>query len=134
MMYNTGDFTDLRQEKPILDMRDAAPYLRHIGSYGLPLASAYPIYSWRILFRGGRYVGIMHRDDDLPVLPGDSVVTRVPDINDILDAARAINRQRSDANNEVILFDLSIQNITRYKPDDYEKIFDSHTAGRQSVH
>lgn len=127
MMYNTGDFTDLRCEKPILDMRDAAPYLRHLAGYRLPLASAYPIYSWHILFRGGRYVGIMHRDDDLPVLPGDSIVERVPTASDILGAVRAVSQRRGDANDEVILFDLSKQNITRYKPDDYEKIFDNDT-------
>lgn len=123
MMYNTGDFTDISCQKPILDMRDAAPYLRHLAGYGLKLAAAYPIYSWRILFRGGRYVGIMHRDDDLPVLPGDSIVTRAPSLDDITTAAGAVGSRRPDANSEIILFDLSRQNATRFKPDDYEKIF-----------
>lgn len=123
MMYNTGDFTDISCGKPILDMRDAAPYLRHLADYELPLSAAYPIYSWRILFRGGRYVGIMHRDDDLPVLPGDSIVTRAPSLDDITTAAGAVGSRRPDANSEIILFDLSRQNATRFKPDDYEKIF-----------
>ncbi len=123
MMYNTGDFTDIACQKPILDTRDAAPYLRHLRGYALPLATAYPIYSWRILFRRGKYVGIMHRDDDLPVLPGDSIVTRTPAMGDIMEAARAVTRRRGDANREVILFDLSKQNITRYKPEDYETIY-----------
>mgnify|MGYP005797895255 CR=1 FL=1 len=123
MMYNTGDFTDISCGKPILDMRDAAPYLRHLADYELPLSAAYPIYSWRILFRGGRYVGIMHRDDDLPVLPGDSIVTRAPSLDDITTAAGAVGSRRPDANSEIILFDLSKQNATRFKPDDYEKIF-----------
>lgn len=126
MMYNTGDFTDIACQKPILDMADAAPYLRHLAGYKLPLAAAYPIYSWRILFRGGKYVGIMHRDDDLPVLPGDSIVTRTPLIEDITEAARAVTSRRSDANREAILFDLSNQNITRYNPDDYETIYNCH--------
>ena len=125
MMYNTGDFTDIACQKPILDMADAAPYLRHLAGYKLPLASAYPIYSWRILFRGGKYVGIMHRDDDLPVLPGDTIVERTPSIEDILEAARAVAARRRDAAQEVILFDLSNRNITRYNPDDYEKIYNS---------
>lgn len=123
MMYNTGDFTDISCGKPILDMRDAAPYLRHLADYELPLSAAYPIYSWRILFRGGRYVGIMHRDDDLPVLQGDSIVIRAPTLGDITDAAKSISSRRIQANREIILFDLSNQNITRFKPDDYEKIF-----------
>lgn len=123
MMYNTGDFTDIECHKPILDTHDAAPYLRHLGSYALPLATAYPIYSWRILFRRGKYVGIMHRDDDLPVMPGDSIVTRTPTMADIMEAARAVTGRKAEANGEVILFDLSIQNITRYKPEEYEKIY-----------
>ena len=123
MMYNTGDFTDIMCQKPILDMADAAPYLRHLSGYKLPLASAYPIYSWRILFRGGKYVGIMHRDDDLPVLPGDTIVERTPSVGDILDAAQAVAARRKDAAQEVILFDLSNRNITRYNPEDYEKIY-----------
>ena len=123
MMYNTGDFTDFACQKPILDMADAAPYLRRLAGYRLPLASAYPIYSWRILFRGGKYVGIMHRDDDLPVLPGDTIVERTPSIEDILEAARAVAARRKDAVQEVILFDLSNRNITRYNPEDYEKIY-----------
>ena len=125
MMYNTGDFTDIMCQKPILDMADAVPYLRHLSGYKLPLASAYPIYSWRILFRGGKYVGIMHRDDDLPVLQGDTIVERTPSIDDILEAARAVAARRRDAAQEVILFDLSNQNITRYNPYDYEKIYNS---------
>ena len=123
MMYNTGDFTDIACQKPILDMADAAPYLRRLAGYRLPLASAYPIYSWCILFRGGKYVGIMHRDDDLPVLAGDTIVERTPSIDDILEAARAVAARRRDAAQEVILFDLSNRNITRYNPDDYEKIY-----------
>ena len=123
MMYNTGDFTDIACQKPILDMADAAPYLRRLAGYRLPLAAAYPIYSWRILFRGGKYVGIMHRDDDLPVLLGDTVIERTPSIDDILDAARAVAARRRGAVQEVILFDLSNRNITRYNPEDYEKIY-----------
>lgn len=36
MMYNTGDAKKLDCHKPILDMRDAAPYIQHLGSYPLP--------------------------------------------------------------------------------------------------
>ena len=123
MMYNTGDFTDLECSKPILDMDDAAPYMSSLASYNLPLASAYPLFSWRILFRGSRYVGIMHADDDLPVLAGDSIVERRVELDDIMRAKDAVSRKRADANGEILLFDMSNQNITRFKPEDYEKIY-----------
>ncbi len=123
MMYNTGDVRQLECKKPILDMKDAAPYIQHLGSYPLPLSAAYPLFSWRILFREGKFVGIMHADDDFPVLPGDSIVTRKPEMEDIMEAVRGINHQNKDINNEVILFDLNNQNIKRFKYSDYEKIY-----------
>lgn len=123
MMYNTGDAKQLACHKPILDMKDAAPYIQHLGSYPLPLSAAYPLFSWRILFREGKFVGIMHADDDLPVLPDDSIVPRQPEMEDIMEAVRSINHQNKDINNEVILFDLNNSNIKRFKPSDYEKIY-----------
>ena len=123
MVYNTGDAKQLACHKPILDMKDAAPYIQHLGSYPLPLSAAYPLFSWRILFREGKFVGIMHADEDLPVLPDDSIVTRQPEMEDIMEAVRSINHQNKDINNEVILFDLNNPNIKRFKPSNYEKIY-----------
>ena len=123
MMYNTGDVKQLSCHKPILDMKDVAPYIQHLGSYPLPLAAAYPLFSWHILFREGKFVGIMHADDDFPVLPGDSIVVRKPEMTDIMEAIRSINHQNEDINNEVILFDLNTDNIKRFNSEDYEKIF-----------
>ncbi len=123
MMYNTGDHKLLTCRKPILDMNDAAPYIQHLGSYPLPLSAAYPLFRWRILFRAGRFVGIMHADEDFPVLPGDSIVTRQPEMTDIMEAVKAIDHQNKHINDEVILFDINSDNIKRFKPDDYEKIY-----------
>lgn len=123
MMYNTGDVADSHCRKPILDMKDAAPYLGYLHDYRLPLATAYPVFSWRVLWRGGRFVGIVHYDGEYPVLSGDSLAVHSPSANDIVEAATAVGRRRHDANSEVILFDLSNKNINRIKPKDYEKIF-----------
>ncbi|MBR7017551.1 MAG: hypothetical protein IKH99_01745 [Prevotella sp.] len=123
MMYNTGDFTKLSCERPILDMRDVRPYLPALKKYSLPLSAAYPLYRWRIVFRNGRYVGILHTDDELPILPGDSIVIRQPELEEILKAKQAVTQQNARANNEVILFDLNNTNISRFKKEDYEKIF-----------
>lgn len=124
MMYNTGDFTQLSCEHPILDMRDVKPYLPALRRYKLPLSTAYPLYRWKIVFRNGRYVGILHTDDELPVLPGDSIVIRQPELNEIIEAKEAVSRQNAKANDEVILFDLNNSNITRFKHKDYEEILD----------
>ena len=64
MAYNTGDVRDISNRYPILNIADVKPYLRHLATYRLPLSTAYPIFSWRVLFRGGHFVGILHSDDD----------------------------------------------------------------------
>ena len=122
MVYNTGDVTRLDCHHPILDLNDVRQYLHHLKNYDLPLSAAYPLFSWRVLFRNGRYVGIMH-GDDLPVIPGDSIALRQSDLPHIMDAREAIGRLRSDIHHEVILYDLSEQNITRFNMNVYEKIF-----------
>lgn len=123
MMYNTGDVTVLGNTNPILDMRDVEPYLRHLGRYDLPLATAYPVFSWRVVFRRGRFVGILHADDDLPVLPGDTLVEQAAPLATVLAAREAVGRVRPDANDEVILYDLSETNIERINSEHYEKVF-----------
>lgn len=123
MMYNTGNATDIHCNKPILDTKDAAPYLPFIAKYGLPLSTAYPIFSWRILFRGNQFVGFVHHDGEYPILTGDSITTRQPSLDDITEAMRAVDNRRADANNEIILFDLSTKNINLLKSDEYETIF-----------
>lgn len=122
MMYNTGDATDIRCHEPILDMHDAAPYLPRLNDYKLKLSTAYPIFTWRILFRGGRFVGFIHNDGEYPILPSDSIALRQPSAADIIEAVNVIGSRRPDANNEIILFDLNNHNINRLKHKDYEKI------------
>ena len=123
MMYNTGDVTRLDVQKPILDICDVRPYLHSLPGYRLPLATAYPLFAWQVLFRGGRFVGIMHGDDDLPVLGGDSIVTRSPSVGDIMAVRQAVDERRPEAHGEVILYDLSNENIHRFNTDEYEKIY-----------
>lgn len=122
MIYNTGDVTKLNVTKPILDPKDVAPYLKWLSNYKLPLAEALPLFSWRVLFRDGKFVGIMHSDDEYPVIEGDSIVLRQPHLDDILRVKNMIG-QEGDITNEVILFDMNNNNLSRFKDYDYEKIF-----------
>ena len=123
MMYNTGDVTNLAVRKPILDIKDVMPYVRYLRGYGMPLSTAYPLFTWHVLFRGGKYVGIMHGDDDLPVLPGDSVAVRQPELSDILQAKKAVDDARHDANYEIILYDLNSKKIKRFSYDNFKTIY-----------
>lgn len=123
MMYNTGNVADINCHKPILDMRDAAPNLKHLKFYKLPLSTAYPVFTWRVLFRGRQFVGIIHSDDEYPLLPTDSICTRQPSMADITDAIKAVDQRRADANNEIILFDLNNNNLKTFNTYKYEEIY-----------
>ncbi len=122
MMYNTGNVADIRRN-PILDMDDAGPYLRRLSNYDLPLATAYPVFAWQLLFRGDQLIGILHGDDDMNIFPGDTIIQREAELSTVLQAKEAVTRRRSNANNEIILFDISPQNIQRIKQYNYEEIF-----------
>ena len=126
MMYNTGDFTDLRCEHPILDLRDVVPYLKYLSGYRLPLSPAYPLFSYRLLFRNGHYKGVLHADNDLPVLPGDSVIERKVSMREVLKVKQTIEEIRPDLKRETIIYDFSPNHIANYKPRDYEEIYRSH--------
>lgn len=123
MVYNTGDLTKIEIEKPILDINAVKPYLKYLDSYNLPMACAFPIYKWELLFRNGKFVDVIHSRDELPIIPGDSIVTREPSIDEILSTKKAIENIKPECLNEIILFDLNTYNTNRYKADDYEKIF-----------
>lgn len=121
MMYNTGDVRD-KDKNPILDLDDCSPFLPHLPKYDLPLSTAYPVFSWNLLFRRNQLVGIMH-GDDLPVIEGDTIITREASLENILKAKDAIQHLKPKANDEVILFDISKDNIQRIKQHHYEKIY-----------
>ena len=123
MMYNTGDFTDINCQKPILDTEVAVPYLKNLSDYPLPLSAAYPLFSWKILFRQNKFVGIMHSDDEYPVLPTDSIIIRSVTTEEILKAKACLQKHRKDINSEIILYELNNKNITKFKDYEYKEIF-----------
>ena len=123
MVYNTGDLTKLEVEKPILDINDVKPYLKHLKNYDLKMAAAFPIYKWELVFRHGKFVDILHDADELPLLDGDTIVTRCPTLADSLESKKAIGKTKPDCLNEIILFDLNNHNINRFSTNDYEEIY-----------
>lgn len=64
MLYNTGDFSDADTENSIISADDVRPYMEYLAHYPLHLDLAYPAYKWNLLFRRGKFVGILR--DTLP--------------------------------------------------------------------
>lgn len=110
MVYNTGDFRDLANADPILHMRDVQPYLPHLARYPLPLVAAYPNFAYRLLFRHGRFVGIVHRKGEYASLPSNSIVVRQSSLQQVLKVKHALARKRPDIHREIIIYDLKTTN------------------------
>jgi hypothetical protein len=104
MIYNTGDPRKWEERNPILDIRDVQPYLKRLDSYPLPLAAAYPVYQW---VRNIRNIRVEH----------------TVEADEILRVKEAVEKQRTNLKNAIITYHLDIDNINRYKPETYEKIY-----------
>lgn len=63
MMYNTGNAADYDCENPILDYKDAEPYLKHLADYDLPMCAAYPVFHWYLHYRQQEFQGTLYDVD-----------------------------------------------------------------------
>ena len=104
MVYNTGDPRKSEERNPILDYRDVGPYLKHLDSYPLPLATAYPVFRWLRVVYGVRYEYTVEAEE-------------------ILKVKHAMEEERSDLSRSIITYHLDKDNIDRYKPETYEEIY-----------
>lgn len=55
MVYNTDNLKSPDVDNSILSEESVAPYMQKLNSYGLPLCTALPIYSWDLLFHTGHF-------------------------------------------------------------------------------
>ena len=104
MVYNTGDPRKSEEHNPILDYRDVYPYLNHLDSYPLPLATAYPVFRWLRMVYGVRYEYTVEAEE-------------------VLRVKKAIEKERSDLSRLIITYHLDKDNIDRYNPNTYEEIY-----------
>lgn len=104
MVYNTGDPQRFMERNPILDLRDVKPYLRWLDDYALPLAAAYPVFSWQ---------RTIHNVEVTHTVSGD----------EILRVKQVIEETCPRLRHSIITYHLDNENIKRYKPDTYEKIY-----------
>ena len=104
MLYNTGDPQKWTERNPILDQRDVAPYLRYLDDYPLPLAAAYPVFSWLRIISGVE-------------------ITHTVEASEILTVKRMVEQEREDLSRSIITYHLDKENINRYKPETYEEIY-----------
>ena len=104
MLYNTGDPRKWTERNPILDARDVYPYVKRLDDYPLPLAAAYPVFSWLRVIQG---VNIEH----------------TVEADEIIKVKQMVEKAREDLSRAIITYHSDKENINRYKPETYEEIF-----------
>ena len=104
MVYNTGDPQKFDERNPILDIRDVRPYLKYLHDYPLPMAAAYPVFSWL------RTIGGVH-------------ITHTVEADEILQVKETIEKKRPTMAQSIVTYHLDKENINRYNDEIYEKIY-----------
>ena len=104
MLYNTGDPRKWTERNPILDIRDVSPYLKRLDRYPLPLAAAYPVFTWLRMING---LQIEHTLEAV----------------EIFKVKQAVEQRRENLKRSIITYHLDKENINRYKSETYEEIY-----------
>lgn len=148
MVYNTGDFSDPDAENSILSLGDVSPYLDNLPGYPLHLDVAYPTYSWQLLFRDRRFVGLLnglnledtvqfrrlgadiygslrymwYTEDDL-MMTGDIIREEQSEYETIAAVKSMIDKELSGRRYSNIIYHLDNHNLSKYTSDEIDEIF-----------
>lgn len=152
MCYNMGDLRKAGDHNSILDENTMKSYIGNdrVSAYPVPLDIALPLFDWSVLFRDGRYAGILRnigvadlRDTALFAPSGKYVYTVRKDsvVNGYLlkagnmvrretsepamleTVSRMVARQRQDYNPVVIFYHLDSVTLHNYPLDELQKIY-----------
>ena len=147
MVYNTGNFSDPNVRNSIIDIDDAEQYLDYLDDYQLHLDVAYPTYSWQLLFRNIKFLGLMngvnvtdttrftkfgknsHRalcdivHNGKIIRKGDVVRTEKSTSSEVQAVKEAIERHLSGRKHCNIIFHFDQQNLSNYTANEIDKIY-----------
>lgn len=152
MCYNMGDLRKAGDHNSILDENTMKSYIGsdRVSAYPVPLDVALPLFDWSVLFRDGRYAGILRnigaaelRDTALfapsgkyvytvqkdsvvngYLLKAGNVVRRETSEPAVLEAvSRMVAQQRQDYDPVVIFYHLDSVTLHNYPLDELQKIY-----------
>lgn len=151
MVYNTGNFNDPDANNSILNEKDVAPYLKHLADYPLHLDVAYPTYSWQLLFRNRKFVGLLDGVNvtdtikfrqrtrnshialaDIPhrnivIHKGDVIRTEQSDFATIKRVKSMIDAKLSRKPHSTILYHFELKNLSKYSDNEIEELFNNNS-------
>lgn len=146
MVYNTGDYFNQDTFNSIIDPTEVVRYLNPLYDYPLHLDVAYPTYSWQLLFRERKFIGLLNgvnlsdpslfsrkgnlytakkdfTHNDIRIFEGDVIREEDSDLDGILDSRGAIEQYLSTYPHSTILYHLDSNNLSKYTSDEINAIF-----------
>jgi hypothetical protein len=134
MMYNTGNFKDIKTRNSILDINDVKKYLmvenrikrfKEARSYNCKTISiAYPIFSWEVEFdENGQFSKLVSGDsknmnrDNQGVRYEDSEIEEILKVKDLVESTVGTHIYGN------ILYHLDSDNLKKYTNEEIEDIF-----------
>jgi hypothetical protein len=148
MVYNTGAFDNPDANNSIIDIEDVKPYLKNINRYALHLDIAYPTYSWQLLYRNRKFIGLFNNIEVSnatyfkPVTKNKFVATKEYLHNDRILLRGDIIRQESSGYPQLLqvktlidsrytkphatlLYHLDMHNLSNYSDDEINTLYNN---------
>lgn len=147
MVYNTGSFNNIDTENSIIAVTDVKPYLKYLPTYPLHLDVAYPTYSWQLLFRKRKFIGLLNglnltdttqfvrrrhnvyvAKQDIPyndriIRYGDMIREEASSFKEISAVKVLIEKHMSKYQHSNILYHFDSNNLSKYTSDEIDNIF-----------
>ncbi len=150
MCYNMGNLKNASSKNSIIDPGEFIKYTEHLNLYPLPLDVAFPIFSWKVLFRNNEYKGLLQDLPDELLTPAifkrngniftaktDTLINgyhfkkndwiRMEESNyeDIIKIAKIAGKKISNNNVRITLYHLDEVILKKYTKYELENIFDA---------
>ena len=146
MVYNTGSFANPTTRNSIIDPKEIKPYLKNLSDYKLHLDVAYPTYSWQLLFRDNKFVGLLNNVEvtdttyfypngynvvtvkkeypynDRFLHVGDEIRTEESSYDFVSEAQLMIEKHLASTPHSNVIYHLDSKNLSKYSDDEIKKI------------
>lgn len=150
MCYNMGNLKDPATLNSILETAELKKYVGNLSTFPLPLDMAFPLFSWKVLYRNNRYTGLIQNLPDsvfsnsfcrrsgnrffilhdsllagYDLRKGDMIRDEQSNIKEVFAAANEIGKHLKNTPLRVSLFHLDSVILSKYKIHELESIYNS---------
>ena len=147
MLYNIGSFRSVSETNSIISKESIEPYLKNLSAYPLHLDIAYPTYSWQLLFRNNKFVGLIRNElpdnsDDLCMIDkthikvlndmrignlnikkDDIIRIETSDFNTIKSVKDMVEKSLGETSHSNVIYHLDSINLSNYTEDEIKAIY-----------